>query len=597
MPSTVDERKEVYISDLKSSVIEKESLSEYMTKNKWKYVSYETDKAKGTLLVASGKTRPKPLTLRPNLTGWYKIFVCQGELITYSFEGYSHIDLKLTSDEFPSTVKPCKIRPFTMWTSSELFEEALWKCADMTGQDITISKPDKGYEYPANIVWFRFVPMSEEEVKAHLEYKPTRTMFAHMDGDFHAMDITNTPHDYCKPIYAMKDSDVGIICEEVINDLVDYVHPGEDYIYGEDFSAPREVMFKELKNNRFSVYKEQIDYAHKYGIKMFAGHRMQLSNFSFPFDYPLFHIQFVDDNKDKMCQARDGTTIEFLSYGYEEVQDFMIKAMLESAKQGFDGVLCIWTRGIHLLFENPIKNRFKDKFGGIIDYRKLKEDDPRLVEIRCDIITDFYKKARKAFNDYAKSTGKNPLKIYLTGCYDVFSSKKEGLDFERLAKEGLIDGVIQTKLKMVELVDDVLDSEGNIDIEKYSEKAKNNLMINRITGSNPDLIVEGSKAYRAIADKYNIDYYAELPWENVRRPEEYVHCAKEFYSSSVKALSLWDCYHPRVNAISEWAAVSRLGDKESTLKMSENPDDYHRIIKVLSYNGKDVRYYSPSWRG
>ena len=597
MISATDERKEVYISDFSSSVIEKDCLSDHMTKDKWKYVSYETEETKGTLLLASGKTRPQPLIIKPNLKGWYRIFVCQGELGWYSFDGSSRIDIKLTDDEFPTTMKSCKIRQFTMWTTSECVEEALWKCADMTGQDITISKPDNGYEYSSNIVWLHFVPMSDDEVKSHLKYKSTRTMFAHMDGDFHAIDITKTPHDYCKPIYAMKDSDVGIICEEVINDIVDYNHPGEDFIYGDDFNTPRERMYKELKNDRYSVYKEQIDYAHKCGIKMFAGHRMPLSSFSFPLDYPLFHIQFVDDNKDKMCESRDGTRVDFLSYGYEEVQDFMIKAMLESAEHGFDGLLCIWTRGIHLLFENPIKNRFKEKFGGIIDCRVLKEDDPRLVEIRCDIILDFYKKARKALDDYTKLVGRDPIKIYLTGCYDVFSSKKEGLDFERLAQEGLIDGVIQTKMKMIELVDDVLDSDGNIDMDKYVAKAKKEFMVNRISGSNPDLIVEGSSEYRNIADKYNLDYYSEMPWENVRRPEEYVHCAKTFYSSSVKALSLWDCYPPRVTQISEWDAVSRLGDRDKTLKMSEESDDYHRIIKVLSYNGKDVRYYSPSWRG
>ena len=43
-------------------------------------------------------------------------------------------------------------------------------------------------------------------------------MFAHMDGDFHA----NDGEYYRKSLYAMKDSDVGTVCMEVTNDLVDY---------------------------------------------------------------------------------------------------------------------------------------------------------------------------------------------------------------------------------------------------------------------------------------------------------------------------------------------------------------------------------------
>ena len=80
-----------------------------------------------------------------------------------------------------------------------------------------------------------------------------------------------------------------------------------------------------------------------------------------------------------------------------------------------------------------------------------------------------------------------------------------------------------------------------------------------------NLLAEGTKAYREIADAYGI--------------------------------SLWDCYPNRTNILSEWASVSRPGDREEVLNMSEDPRDYHKICKVLSYNGVDVRYINPGWRG
>ena len=592
--TSIDARKDVYISDLYAFSLEKAHISPYTAKNKWEVMSYETAETKGKMLIASGESTPAPITIKPSLEGWYRIYICMGEVAGLP----NHIDVKLTDDEFPRTVTPCRMGTYCMWNTSENVEESFWKCADMTGQDITVSKPIFDAKYCANVFWFHFVPMSDEEVEAFKARKPHRHMIAHMDGDFHALDAKNSAHDFCKPIYTMKDSDVSIICQEVINDLCTWEYPGEDYVYRDAISASRAKYFHTLTSNRGEIYKEQIAYAHQHGIKMFAGHRMQLSNFSFPYDGPLFRIPFVDAHKHERCEARDGTVIDFLSYGYEAVQNFILDAMMESAKQGFDGVLNIWTRGIHLYFEKPVADRFKEKFGDKIDMRTLKEDDPRLIEVKSDIIVEFYRKVRNAFSAFAKENGKEEMKIYITGCFDVQSSLNDGIDIARLAKEGLIDGVIQTKMKLCEQTDDVLTEDGAaIDLARYTEKARRERMYDRVSGSFMNLLAEGTKAYREIMDKYGIDYYTEIQWETYKKPEEYVNGAKQVYSTYGCGLSLWDCYPNRTNILSEWESVSHLGDREYVLNMSEDPRDYHKICKVLSYNGVDVRYISPSWRG
>ena len=587
-----DGGKEVYISDLAALAAEKERLSAYSSKDKWECVSYETAYTKGTMLIASSESRPEPVTISPALSGWYRIYLCTGD-----FGGATRVDVKLSGDEFPTTVSPCRMGQYSMWTNSENVEEAFWKCADMTGRTVTVSKPDVGFKSAAALLWLRFVPMSAEEVGEFKNTKPVRRMIAHMDGDFHGNYEKHERHDYCRAIYAMKDSDVGIICQEVMNDLCGYEFPGGDYAFRDEITKTRYEYFKKLTADRYGVYKDEIDYAHEFGIKLFAAHRMQLSDFAFPFTNPIFSVPFVVENRDKRCEARDGTAIDFLSYGYKEVQDFMINCMLESAKQGFDGVLNIWTRGMHLLFEKPVRERFKEKYGKNVDMRTLLEDDPRLTGTKSDIMTEFYRRMRRALSDFAAKNGKEPLKIYITGCFDVQSSLRDGIDIERLAKEGLIDGVIQTKMKVTELTDGVLDGDGLIDIEKYKEKAKRERMFDRVTGSFIDLLAEGTKEYRRIADEYGIDYHTEIQWETYKKAEEYVNGAKQIYSAYGKGISLWDCYPCRVNSLSEWAAVSRLGDREKVLSMSEEPSAYHRIIKVLSYNGSDVRYYNPSWRG
>lgn len=587
-------RKEVIISDLAVAVQEKELLADISTADRWEVVSYETAAVSGNLLVASEETYPAPVTIAPELTGWYRIYVCMAD----AGGGFpsSHVHLKLTDDAFSRCVGACNMGYYCIWHSMEMVEEAFWKCADMTGQAITIEKLDDKWPHTANVLWFRFVPMEKEEVQEYRNRKYHRTMLAHWDGDFHRCDVARTLRDYCKAIDALKDSDVGIICQEVMNDQVSYSHDPA-YRYRKGWSKYREEYFRGLTENRTAVYAEQIAYAHACGMKMFAAHRMQLSNFAFPYAQPIFTIPFVAEHPELRCRARDGRYCAYLSYGYKEVQDFIIGVMLESASQGFDGVEHIWIRGQHLLFEEPVLERFREKFGDTVDCRRLPADDLRLMETRADIMTDFYRRLRQALNDYAAEHGTEPLKIYTTAYFDLETSKKDSLDVERWAAEGLIDGIVQCKMNVWEEADDVLGEDGLIDLAKYEEKAKSKFLYKRIHGNDIARIAAGIPAYRAIADKHGIDFHSEVQWESNAPVEDYVRAAKQIYAAGGKGIALWDTYPSRVVHLAEWEASGYLGDPESTAEMPENTAAYHTIHKILSFGGQDMRYVHPCWRG
>lgn len=310
-----------------------------------------------------------------------------------------------------------------------------------------------------------------------------------------------------------------------------------------------------------------------------------------------FDIPFVKDLPEFRCKFRDGRYCEFLSYGYKEVQDFIIDSILQAAKHGFDGIMLIMIRGHQLLFEEPVQKLFAKKFGDEIDCRRLPSDDPRLIEVRSDIMTEFHHRLRAALNEYAKKSNSEPLKIYVSAYFDIESSKNDGLDVERFAKEGLIDGVIQSKMKVWEEVDDLLAEDGLIDLKKYEEKANSKFIYRRFYLNEPNMIAEGIPAYRAIADKYNIDFYSEIQWENSVGAEDFVKAEKKIYESGGKGISLWDCYPLRTIRPAEWNAVSHLGDHEVVAAMSEDETAYHTIHKVLSFGGRDMRYMHPCWRG
>ena len=585
---------ELIISDFSSAVLEKERLSTKSLPDRWETVTYETAEVDGTLLIASEQSDPMPVTVDPALSGWYRIYACMTEL-----GGGNYIELKLTDDEFPTTAAPGKISRYTRWIASEKAEEAYLKCADMTGQRVTISKSKNGIPHTANLLWLRFVAMNDDEVEKELARRADlsrKTMLAHMDGDFHGRDHAIEPRDYCKALYAMQDSVVGIVSVEVMNDLVDYSEIDAPYAPRAVGAEKRMAYFRHLSEHRGDVYPEMISYAHEKHMKLFAAHRMQLSCFAFPYENPTFTIPFVGAHPEYRCVARDGSVVDFLSYAYDEVQDFMIENILESARFGFDGVHLIFDRGQHLLFEKPVEERYRAKYGGD-DFFRLPFDDTRLVDVRSEILTEFLMKLRRALEDHAEKNHIEPMKIYITSYFTYEDSLLDGLDVERFAAAGAIDGVIQAKMRVWEDLDGVLAEDGLIDLPKYIEKAKTEYIILREHTSNMERIVEGLPKLREIADRYDLAFYSENQWENAQPAEAYVKAAKSLYQAGCKGLALWDCYPARVHNLGEWSATARLGKAEDVFVMSEERDAYHKIVKVLSYGGKNVLYYHPSWRG
>ena len=471
-----------------------------------------------------------------------------------------------------------------------------------TARDLLeISKTATGIPYTANILWLRFVPMTDDEVHTYQKRRDDlsrKTMFAHMDGDFHGRDHAQIDEDYCKALYAMKDSDVGVVCQEVINDLIDYRIFDEPYApRNASYGQPRMDYCRRLSERRETVYPKEIAYAHKHHMKMFAGHRMPLSDFAFPLEQPMFTLPFVAEHPELRCKARDGRWIDFLSYGYTETQDFMIRNILESARQGFDGVHLIFNRGLSIGFEAPVAERYRAKYGSAEDFYRLPQNDPKMTAIRTEIIAEFLGRLRKTLADYAQEQKKEPLKVYITAYYTEEDSLFDGFDMEYFAKNGLIDGFVQTKMRVWEEYEDVLADDGLIDLEKYVAKANTEYVVKREHSSNMERILSGVARYREISDRFGVDFYSEIQWENATTPEAYAKASKAIYAAGGKAIALWDCYPVRVCSLAEWSATAHLGNPAETLNISTDPESYYKIIKVLSYNGKDIRYYSPSWRG
>ena len=593
------DRREVIISDFRKWAREKERLAEECTPDKWELVDYQTAVAGGTMLMASEETLPQPVTVDPGIAGWYRVYVCMAD-----FGGgmaANHIDLRLAGDPCSRSVRAGDTRPYADWNCDEQVEEAFWRCADMTGKTVTISKAVGSPPHTSNILWLRFVPMTEAEAEAQARLSADwsrKTMLAHMDMDFHMCDDARAPREFCKQIWALAESDVGVLCQEVTNDLIDWENLPEDgYTPRKSGARLRMDYCRRLYMMRREVYPEEAAFAHSLGMRLFASLRMQLSNFGFPMAQPLFEVPFVSAHPELRCAARDGTPCEFLSYAYRETQDYVIGALLDAAQYGFDGVHLIFIRGQQALFEKPMEERYIRKYGDKVPFNRLPADDPRLMDIRADVMSEFLGRLRSALDGFSRKAGRERIQIYLTAYFSAEDSLRDGLDIERFAREGLIDGVIQSNMSVWEETDGLLAEDGLVDLEKYAEKARTGYVVRRSYANNVPATVAGLPGYRAIADKYPIALYSDMPWESTMPPEDFMRAARRLYEAGAVNLALWDCCPTRAQCLSEWAADARMGRKEEVMAASLEPSAYRRVIKVLSYNGQDKRYYHPSWRG
>ncbi len=152
----------IVFSDLANQCTPRTNISFKRELGKWNAVPYETVSAKGTLLGALHTNRPQPVTLDPQLKGWHRIFV--GVVITTSNDDWAKniVPLRLSGDAACTSFTPFKS------LRGGGVEDAFWKCADMTGQSVEISKYPRGMDNDVIIAWVRFVPMTDEEVREYL---------------------------------------------------------------------------------------------------------------------------------------------------------------------------------------------------------------------------------------------------------------------------------------------------------------------------------------------------------------------------------------------------------------------------------------------
>ena len=591
-------KEELLVTRLDEVFLPAENLSPYGLKDKWRIIPYDTHEQSGNMLSCIGGD-PKPVTFDPKLTGWYRIYL--------QFVGESVLDVKLTSDrEFCATLSNHHDISRVEYT----IEESLWRCADMTGEAITVSLRFEYGKKQAALAGIRFVPMSDDEAAAYnAAWKQKKNKRLYVSDDMHNRLCHNarTFEDFLPVVSRYDESDVEWVSLEDYRIFISGNLPTDNT---DDFCFFREVD-KNVQNSydRFDtdkLYPYLVDEAHKRGFKVSFSYRMTAWGMPYPYDQCYFDNSFIIAHPELRTVDRNGEGVYALSYAYDEVRDYFIDKMITGAESGCEAITLIANRAVpFLLFEEPVAKRFFEKYG---EYPyELPLDEPRLNDLHCEIMLEFVRKLRLELD---KRFGKDKVEIHMRATYSPFDMKVIGLDVEKMLEEKLITKLISYPMRHYERLADFDvwkdGEEYRIDLEKYTKVVHENIFYCHPDGwdfpqyknyrgemCGPANARERVAEWVSLGKKYGVDVYMDI-MPRVTQNSEFKRRALEYYELGVDGIALWDAMERRMT-MATWEFVRRLGHKEELADI--DPYKHHRYLKIYRIAGMEINRYNPGFGG
>ena len=606
----MNQRNEVIYSDIPALMREKGKCSPLRTLDKWEAVSYETREFKGTMIHAMPGVRPEPVTLELGLTGWYRVFVAMYASIK-TLADRTMVDLRFTND--PSWVQ---VSPGSDPRRNRV-QEFFWRCVDVTGQDLRVNCPG-GTDKHGNLAWVRFVPMTEEDValyKAEQVRKDTKRIYATHDMHFHLYSFApQTFEDWHCIVEAHRDSDVESLSME--NMLLYDGKPSTGDFNTTAYAREGDKNFHSTVKTHFTyeLINDLVHYGHReLDIEMYMSLRMGMWGCEFPWNQMYMDNTFMRSHMEKRCVDRLGNFVESLSYTYPETRKYIQDLLCNMAATDCDGVEMMFHRVTALvLFEKPFLDLFAQKYPGV-DPRELPAADKRIVDVRCQFMTQFVTDLRERIDRERAQRGQPRCKLIVRTHSTIHNTKLLGVDVEEWAKQGLIDKIVVYPMLIDEdLSGDIWQDEDKtrIDLKKYEEFAMSSeeLVVSRRASFEyphveifPPYDGEGDPAtdeeritqWQALTEKYGVKVYhdiqpRQMPTLEMKRR------ALELYERGAENFSLWDTYG-RVRDRVMWSMAGRIGHKEELASFTSGEGELYSTHRLISFGGENISIYLPFW--
>lgn len=566
--------KEILFSYLDKYVEDSESVSVSLTSDKWYLMPYRCGDISGKMLFSGELTNPPDVRLKLGLCGYYKIFIG-----TINLRSKDLFNLKLSSDEsFDAMTGPTMEARHT-WDPCEYFEEFLWRCAELKGDELVLRKPESMWNNACALAFVRCVPVTREEYLAFNTPSGKDFVHGHMDEDPNDEDVYGNKTEVLCRYRQLTGGDINEMSLEFSFDYDTENEQNTNILRSERSWQRGDAIFSSVKE---SAYRERVDYLHSHGISVYAANRMSVTTFTAPYSNSFWTKRgFVDTHPEYYCRTRLGEEIKICSYAYPEVRKYVIDRFVEMMKYGYDGVTLILHRGLHIGFEEPVLLEFAKRYPEI-DPHTLPVTDDRLNGVFCHFMTEFMRELRAALIPFCGGKAK----INVITDYTPETSRHFGLDVASWAREGLCDRVMQGIMEVYEDLSGLLNEDGTIDLSLYREKLKKDSVIRRYHHTDLCKAVEGSKAYMKLLEGTKTAYSAALPWQHRVVYSEIESYKETLRNIGVKNFFAWNTNHTILD-VAETHAIMGRGEEYYTVNR----------YRTLMLDGSNMSEFNPNWRG
>ena len=412
-------------------------------KGKWKLIPWTSAESQGTALSAYSQTNPAVVRLPLAARGWHAVYVGLATVSGGFDIGPNGIRTRL-SDEPVFLRMACNLE--LLANRRAVIQEQFLTVTELQGQSLEIAPfPSR----PANVCYVKLVPLTEEEAQtwtARRTQRRPRTSIATFDG--HSWIWPYRPRsvaDLQENFRGFEDSDIGKWWFQVVGaDLVCYPSqvgniPGEgttDFISGTyaEYTRSLQALFK-LGINPLQVARES---ARAQGVEFHVMLRPAGWKGSMPYE-ETFNSKFYDAHPEWRCVDRDGTPTFYMSYAVPEVRRQLLDIFRETLALQPDGVGFLFNRGMPMiLWEEPFCQRFRERHQA--DAREVAEDDPRILALRAEIMTEFMQEVRTLLDETARTQGRKERYTISLGTFSrEADNQKFGIDLPVWIERGLVD--------------------------------------------------------------------------------------------------------------------------------------------------------------
>jgi len=411
----------------------KSALTRRVRKGKWKLIPYESAGHTGTMIWASSETNAPELVLPLTVKGWHAVFVG----LAAPSGLCERVLLRLDGDR--------AFVPRAHTTGG--IQEVFFKVADLTGRSLHIAQRDNSRCRTAGIAYVKLVPLTRSEqagIETERADSARRRLVTSIDGFsylYNRRPISLSALLQETEVY--RNTDFRILMLQMGGaDMVNYPSKigemrGQDL---DDFPRVGDRRYVEsirtLAEKGINPTRALVQGGHDAGLTVYVTVRPGAWKHTAPFD-DFFDSRFYREHPEWHCLDRAGNDLARMSFAVPAVRTHLVDVLREAIRFGADGACTIFVRGVPFIgFEKPFRDLFQTRFG--TDPLKVKDHDPRLQTLRCELMTQYMREVRKMLDQEGMRRGARLMQAAYVLCTEA-DNLRFGLDVAAWCEDGLVD--------------------------------------------------------------------------------------------------------------------------------------------------------------